>query len=205
MRACIQRLVCIPRCGRVKKGKGPAPLTISVRDFTGRDDKDDGESDNESTATSVAGDALQPCPTCWRIMPRPSYCPRCRLGAPDTEISLPTLHELKTGSKLFATISGAGLGMVHRITVTRLETGVTTTNSGTKHALALHCVGVDEENGHTPGDYFIPLDMDALMLSRRQVVPVLINDTKLGICTVLVTDRPEHTQRHTQCAVNIMP
>jgi hypothetical protein len=200
MRACVQRMLCIPGGARCKGRRKPIVGKDAGAEFTQREDGDDGESDSDGSLTSVTDDTLPSCPTCWRLMPRPSFCPTCRMCqkpgvATSNDISTPNLSELQVGKELHATIHGNGMGTVHSLSVTRLAMRTVSSANGSKHTLALFCRGIDKEFGKTPGEYFIPLDLDALTLAKRQSVPILINDTKLGVCTVLITDRLEHTPR----------
>jgi hypothetical protein len=128
-------------------------------------------------------------------MPRPQFCPTCRIGATDRDKIVPTaIGFLQRGCKLFASVRriDSDIGVIHRFVVTDICTAVSATHNGSRRAFAIKGTGVDAENGGKPGRYFIPLDMDALLTSERQTVPILVDDTKLGICSVLIEDRSKH-------------
>jgi hypothetical protein len=183
MGTCFQRLLCLPWCHRGKRRPAaPGAFTIELPEAEGR-----------NGSVLEAHPVPITCPTCLRIMPRAGFCNMCRMGAEAWRLApegirAPSMRQLKVGTKLYTTIHGEGLGVVHNFTITQIQTAVGLGQGRGQRAFAFRASGTDANQRDELCTYFVSIDLDRLLANEKQHIPVLVNETRLCVLTLLVLD-----------------
>ncbi len=109
-------------------------------------------------------------------------------------VNAPCLQELQPGRNLYAMILGEGIPLTHRLVVRRVQMAAGVCEQGTHRSIAITASKVSAIANKVADVYFISMDLDGILQKKLQHIAIVINNSTVGVCTLIVSDKDSSTE-----------